>query len=610
MMRSSLKNCNALQRSIGKRFMSSRPFFVGGNWKSNGSRAEVQKLTNIMNQGALLKDVEVVVCPPSLYSPYVAENIRSDVAVSSQDVSLYGNGAYTGDLSVDMVKDSGMKWTLTGHSERRSLHGETNEVVGKKTKLGLEGGLKVIACIGETLEQREGGDMLDVLYAQMAAIASEVTEEDWANIVIAYEPVWAIGTGVVATPEQAQEAHHALRAWLKDNVSSAVADSCRIIYGGSVNSGNCSELGKLPDVDGFLVGGASLSEEFITICQAPGEGKASTGEVNLGINGFGRIGRLVFRAAAQKPGVRVTAVNDPFIDLEYMAYMLKYDTVHGQFSGDIEIKDDKLWVDGNPITVHQEFDPEKINWADSGATYVCESTGAFTSLEKAGLHQKGGAEKVIISAPSGDAPMFVMGVNEDAYENSMDVVSNASCTTNCLAPLAKVVNDTYGIESGLMTTVHAVTATQKTVDGPSAKDWRGGRAACYNIIPSSTGAAKAVGVVIPELNGKLTGMAFRVPTANVSAVDLTVNLKNSASYDDLMSTIKSACDGPLKGIMGYSETDVVSSDFYTDAHSSIVDVKAGIALNDNFVKLVSWYDNEWGYSNRVLDLALHMKANE
>jgi len=291
-----------------------------------------------------------------------------------------------------------------------------------------------------------------------------------------------------------------------------------------------------------------------------------------------------------------------------MAYMLKYDTVHGKFNGSVEVQGDKLVVNGNPITVFQEMDPSNIDWASAGAEYVCESTGAFTSVEKAGLHLQGGAKKVIISAPSGDAPMFVMGVNQEKYESSMDVVSNASCTTNCLAPFAKVIHDNFEIESGLMTTVHAVTATQKTVDGPSKKDWRGGRAACYNIIPSSTGAAKAVGVVIPELNGKLTGMAFRVPTANVSCVDLTCNIKKSASYSEVMATLKAASEGPMKGYLGYTEDAVVSSDFIGEGMSSVVDADAGISLTDNFIKVVSWYDNEWGYSNRVLDLAEHMRA--
>jgi len=337
---------------------------------------------------------------------------------------------------------------------------------------------------------------------------------------------------------------------------------------------------------------------------------STSGSIGFGVNGFGRIGRLVVRASFDKPGCQITAINDPFVPLDYMAYMLKYDTVHGKFNGTVEVEGDKLVINGNPVTVYQEMDPSKIDWGSAGAEYVCESTGAFTSVETASSHLQGGAKKVIISAPSGDAPMFVMGVNEDKYESNMDVVSNASCTTNCLAPFTKVINDNFGITSGLMTTVHAVTATQKTVDGPSMKDWRGGRAACYNIIPSGTGAAKAVGVVIPELNGKLTGMAFRVPTANVSCVDLTCNIEKSASYDDVMATLKQAAEGPLKGYLAYTEDDVVSSDFIGDPNSSIVDAKAGISLTDNFIKVVSWYDNEWGYSNRVLDLATHMKSQE
>jgi len=292
--------------------------------------------------------------------------------------------------------------------------------------------------------------------------------------------------------------------------------------------------------------------------------------------------------------------------------MYKYDSTHGR-AGE-EVTHDKaagtLSVGGKPIKVFGEMDPSKIKWGDAGADYVIESTGVFTSIEKASLHMAGGAKKVIISAPSGDAPMFVMGVNQEKYESSMDVVSNASCTTNCLAPLAKVINDEFGLKEGLMTTVHAVTATQQTVDGPSQKDWRGGRAGCYNIIPSSTGAAKAVGKVIPELNGKLTGMSFRVPTIDVSVVDLTCRLDKGASYETICAAIKAASEGPMAGVLGYTNEDVVSSDFIGDAHSSIFDEKAGIALTDDFVKLVSWYDNEAGYSKRVLDLAKHMESSK
>jgi len=293
-----------------------------------------------------------------------------------------------------------------------------------------------------------------------------------------------------------------------------------------------------------------------------------------------------------------------------MAYMLKYDTTHGPFPGTVEAVDNKLYINGQHVVVTTEMDPANIAWGDAGAEYVVESTGVFTAKDKASAHMKGGAKKVLISAPSGDAPMFVMGVNEETYSPDLDIVSNASCTTNCLAPLAKVIHNEFGIKEGLMTTVHAVTATQKVVDGPSMKDWRGGRGACFNIIPSGTGAAKAVGKVIPELNGLLTGMAFRVPTIDVSVVDLTVTLEKSASYEVIKAAIRNASEGDMVGILGYTEDEVVSSDFIGDPRSSIFDAKAGIALTDNFVKLVSWYDNEWGYSNRLIDLAKHMKSHE
>jgi len=329
----------------------------------------------------------------------------------------------------------------------------------------------------------------------------------------------------------------------------------------------------------------------------------------IGINGFGRIGRLVLRAAVEK-GATVVAINDPFIPLDYMVYMFKYDSTHGKFKGEVKEDGKFLYVNGNKITVFNERDPTAINWASAGAEYIVESTGVFTTTEKAMAHTKGGAKKVIISAPSADAPMFVMGVNHEKYDPSLQVVSNASCTTNCLAPLAKVINDNYGILEGLMTTVHAVTATQKTVDGPSGKDWRGGRGAAQNIIPASTGAAKAVGKVIPELNGKLTGMAFRVPTADVSVVDLTVRLQKEASYEEICATIKQASEGSMKGVLGYTDEDLVSSDFIGDVRSSIFDAKAGIQLNKTFVKLVSWYDNEMGYSNRVIDLITYMQTKQ
>ncbi len=326
--------------------------------------------------------------------------------------------------------------------------------------------------------------------------------------------------------------------------------------------------------------------------------------IKVGINGFGRIGRLAFRVMINRDDVQVVGIND-LIDVDYMAYMTKYDSSHGRFDGDVSVSNGQLVVNGNNIRTTSERNPENLKWADIGVDYVLEATGLFTSTEKAEAHLRAGAKKVVISAPSPDAPMFVMGVNQHTYSSEMNIISNASCTTNCLAPVAKVVHDNWGIIEGLMTTVHSVTATQRPIDGPSAKDWRGGRAGFQNIIPSSTGAAKAVGKVIPDLQGKLTGMSFRVPTANVSVVDLTVRLEKAASYQDIKQAMKNASEEELKGILGYTEDDVVSTDFMTDPRTSIFDAKAGIALNDNFHKLVSWYDNEWGYSNKAVDLMVY-----
>ena len=329
--------------------------------------------------------------------------------------------------------------------------------------------------------------------------------------------------------------------------------------------------------------------------------------IKVGINGFGRIGRLAFRAGLAKEGVEFVGINDPFINPEYMAYMLRYDTIHGKFNGEISYTDSSIIVNGKEIKVFDKKDPTEIPWGACGAEYVIESTGVFTSSEACQKHLAAGAKKVVISAPAkDDTPTFVMGVNNCKYTKDMNVVSNASCTTNCLAPIAKVLNDKFGIVEGLMTTVHSATATQKTVDGPSAKDWRGGRAATYNIIPSSTGAAKAVALAIPELKGKLTGMAFRVPTLDVSAVDLTVKLGKETTYEEICAAMKEMADGEMKGILGYTDEDVVSSDFIGDARTSIFDSKAGIMLNSTFVKVVSWYDNEWGYSNKVIDLIRYM----
>ncbi|KAM0093863.1 hypothetical protein ACP6JD_002706 [Aspergillus fumigatus] len=330
--------------------------------------------------------------------------------------------------------------------------------------------------------------------------------------------------------------------------------------------------------------------------------------VKVGINGFGRIGRIVFRNSFSHDELEVVAVNDPFIDPKYAQYMLKYDSTHGRFEHEISQDEGSLTIQGRKVKFYAEKDPARIPWHETGAEYIIESTGVFTTVDKAKAHLRGGAKKVVISAPSADAPMYVMGVNEEKYDGTADVVSNASCTTNAIAPLVKVVNEKFGFVEGLMTAIHAYTATQKLVDGPSSKDWRGGRAAAENIIPSSTGAAKAVGKVIPELQGKVTGMAMRVPTSDVSVIDLTCRIEKSATYEEIVAAIKEAAHGPLKGILTYTEDDIVSKDIIGNPHSSIFDIKAGISLNANFVKLVSWYDNEWGYSRRVLDLVAHIAS--
>jgi len=330
-------------------------------------------------------------------------------------------------------------------------------------------------------------------------------------------------------------------------------------------------------------------------------------KVKLGINGFGRIGRIVFRETFNRDNVEVVAIND-LLDVDHLAYLLKYDSVHGRFAGTVEVKEGQLYVNGKHIRVTAEKDPKALKWDEVGVDVVAECTGFFTTLETAQQHVTGGAKKVIISAPSADAPMFVMGVNHDKATAADTVVSNASCTTNCLAPLAKVINDNFGIVEALMTTVHATTSTQMTTDGPSRKDWRGGRAASVNIIPSSTGAAKAVGKVIPDLNGKLTGMSFRVPTVDVSVVDLTVKVAKETSYEEIMSVLKNASETNLKGILGFTEDDVVSQDFVSDSRTSIVDAKAGIGLNSTFFKIVSWYDNEYGYSSKLIDLSVHIAS--
>ena len=513
-------------RSFGT---AARKLFVGGNWKCNGSLSKVQEIVNTLNMSNLNNDAEVVIAPPTAYLRDTVAKIRPDVQVAAQDVWTQGNGAFTGETSAEMLKDIHVGWAIVGHSERRGK-GETDAEVATKAAYAQKNGLKVICCLGESLQERESGRFAEVLTRQLKAYADSI--KNWDDAVIAYEPIWAIGTGKTASPAQAEEVHAILRKWLRDNVSGAVADKVRIIYGGSVNAKNCNELGKQADIDGFLVGGASLKPEFVNIINANSTVK-NAGPVNVGINGFGRIGRLVFRATQPNPLVNVVAINDPFITPDYMEYMIRYDSTHGPFQGTVKAEKDAIIVNGRRIVVSNEMDPKKIQWGANGAEYVVESTGVFTLRDKAAQHLEGGAKKVVISAPSKDAPMFVMGVNNNMYTKDLQVVSNASCTTNCLAPLAKIVNDKFGLKEGLMTTVHSVTSTQKVLDGPSKKDWRGGRSSCFNIIPSSTGAAKAVGKVIPQLNGKLTGMSFRIPTEDVSVVDLTCVLEKSATYEEI-----------------------------------------------------------------------------
>jgi glyceraldehyde 3-phosphate dehydrogenase len=497
-----LLSCSAFHASARAEV---RKFFVGGNWKCNGSVSQASELISMLNQSSLSTGTEVVVCPSQVHILKVKEGLRNDIAVGAQDCWTKGNGAFTGETSADMLVDMGVQWVLVGHSERREK-GESDAEVAQKAKYALDKGLSVIACCGEPLASREAGTTNDFVFPQIKAYADAFTKEDWKKVVIAYEPIWAIGTGLTATPEQAQETHAAIRQYLGQIAGAEVAENTRILYGGSANAKNAPDLSSKADIDGFLVGGASLKPEFADIINCQDDVKTLK-PVNIGINGFGRIGRLVMRAAQHDPMVNIVAVNDPFIPTNYMEYMFAFDTTHGPYKGEVSVIDDKtISIDKKPIRVFGEMDPSKIAWGEAGADYVVESTGVFTTTAKASAHLTGGAKKVIISAPSADAPMFVMGVNNEQYKPNMDIVSNASCTTNCLAPLAKVINDEFGLLEGLMTTVHAVTASQQTVDGPSQKDWRGGRAACYNIIPSSTGAAKAVGKVIPELNGKLTGM--------------------------------------------------------------------------------------------------------
>jgi len=584
-----------------------RQFIVGGNFKCNGSTQEIKKICAVLNAGKLDTNTEVYVAPSQVHINLAKSLLRSDIKVAAQDCNAEGAGAHTGETNPGMLKDLGCEYVIIGHSERRAA-GETDEQSAQKAKNALDNGLSVVFCTGETLEEREAGQALDVNTRQLNALLKET--KDLSNVVIAYEPVWAIGTGKTASAQDAQNMCADLRNLLCSSVSEDVAESTRITYGGSVNAGNATELGGQPDIDGFLIGGASLKPEFIDCVNAQSDEKSkSSGGITVAINGFGRIGRCVLRQALANPLITVAGINDPGITGDYVRYMFQHDSTHGLYNGDVSYDEgsNSLIVDDVAIPLFSEMAPADIPFDTTGANYILECTGIFTSIEAAGGHIKG-SEKVLVSAPSPDAPMFVMGVNEDTYTSDMSVVSNASCTTNCLAPMAKVLHDNWGIKEGLMTTVHAITATQRSLDGPSMKDWRGGRSACFNIIPSSTGAAKAVGKVIPSLDGKLTGMSFRVPTDTVSVVDLTCTLEKGADYGDICAAMKEASEGSLKGILGYTEDAVVSSDFITDPRTSIFDATAGIQMSPNFHKLISFYDNEYGYATKILDLALHVDA--
>ena len=609
--------------SIAKRSFStatrSRPFMVCGNWKSNGSNDQVSKFISKINVAKLNPQVETLIAPSFLHGSAFLSGLRKDIGVSSQDLAVPQAKPVTGQVDAKMLKDSNVSYSIIGHSERRAQQFESNEVVAHKVAAALSNGIKPILCIGETKAERDANQTMTVLSQQLNAVLNVVGKDAaaWKNIVVAYEPVWAIGSGAAASVDIVAQTHNELRAFLASQLTPEVANAVRILYGGSVTKDNAEALANANNVDGFLVGGASLDANSFTGIVNNALAFKPTGSsrpLRIGINGFGRIGRLVARIAAADPSVELVAINDPFINPAYMDYMMKYDSVHGQFRLPLSHIEDKanpannaLLINGTKAHVMTSKDINGIKWGDAGVDIVLECTGKFKTAadDNAGGHLLTGAKNVIISCPA-EVPTYVMGVNHKAYNPAEKVISNASCTTNCLAPLAKVLHDNFGIESGLMTTVHAVTATQKTVDGPSAKDWRGGRAAGNNIIPSSTGAAKAVGLVLPELKGKLTGMSFRVPTVDVSCVDLTVQLKKGASYDVVKAALKSASENELKGILGYTEDDVVSSDFISDPRSSIFDANAGIALTPNFMKLVSWYDNEMGYSTRLVDLAKHV----
>jgi len=601
--------------------MAFRRPIVGGNWKCNPD--SISKLDDLIKNinGCDTSKCEVYVCPSMLHVAYCKDKFTNGAKVCPQNCNFKGCGAFTGEMAVEQMKDMGMEWVMIGHSERREYFKETDELLAKKLKYILDAGMKCVVCIGEKLPEREKG-----LEATMAVCIQQLEQMkhllDPKRVVIAYEPVWAIGTGVTASPQQAQETHAAIRKWIAEAVSPAVAEQIRIQYGGSANAKNAPELSACPDIDGFLVGGASLKPEFVDIVAAISSAKNYPPAVKIGINGFGRIGRMVFQAICDQgllgSKIDVVGVVDMSTDAEYFAYQMKYDTVHSKFKHNVKVfSKDTLSVNGHNIKCIQASreGPAALPWSKLGVDYVIESTGIFVDSEKAKGHLTAGAKKVIISAPGkGEVKTLVMGVNNTEYDKAThNIVSNASCTTNCLAPIVHVLlKEGIGIEKGLMTTIHSYTATQKTVDGVSAKDWRGGRAAACNIIPSATGAAKAVGEVLPATKGKLTGMAFRVPCPDVSVVDLTFTSEKDTSIEEIDRLLKEATKSYMKGVLAFTDEELVSQDFVHNVNSSIYDARATLQNNlpgeKRFFKVVSWYDNEWGYSNRVVDLLMHMAS--
>ncbi|KAK9826910.1 hypothetical protein WJX81_008567 [Elliptochloris bilobata] len=647
---------------------STGKFLVGGNWKCNGTLDSVSKLISELNSAKIPDDIEVVVAPTFVHLQLAVDKLSPRYQVSAQNCWVGKQGAYTGEIAAEQLVDMRVRWVILGHSERRSIFGESSEFVGDKVATALQNGLKVIACIGETLEQREGGQMFAVLEGQLKGVADRIP--DWQKVVIAYEPVWAIGTGKVASPAQAQEVHAFIRKWLAESVSPDVSGATRILYGGSVNDKNSSDLAGMEDIDGFLVGGASLKgASFATICNAKAcrgspprqprrtsraapqpapvsfgfktevklgqagqsaflsrvAAQAATGTVgakqvteckgkklNVAINGFGRIGRNFLRCVVGRKdsNLNITVINDSG-GVKQASHLLKYDSTLGTFNADVQMVDEShITVNGKSIRIVSSRDPLQLPWKEENIDLVIEGTGVFLDRPGAGKHLQAGAKKVLITAPAkgSDIPTYVCGVNAHEYKHSDDIVSNASCTTNCLAPFAKVLDEKFGIVKGTMTTTHSYTGDQRLLDA-SHRDLRRARAAALNIVPTSTGAAKAVALVLPKLKGKLNGIALRVPTPNVSVVDLVIQVEKKTFAEEVNSAFREAAAGAQKGVLAVSDLPLVSRDFALSDVSTTIDASLTMVMGDDMVKVVAWYDNEWGYSQRVVDLAEICAAN-